>query len=750
MANFTIMRSGLNTEIVGDPHIGQSSEDVTVAVKDDGTYSGYAKRLYYSYCYHNELHRALSAVNSNNEFIIPVQAFFEPGMVKLSVELSNGTNCPACNACFLIVTDGAKDVDTSVLPSEKTWQSYIQSYIKSDVDALGKRIDNLILSSGSESSAEVADARTGYDGTAYKTLGTAIRTQAVNSIAQYRSAIKATQDVVNYLHSNSLNIKFLRDYWIDENGVLKAYDGCETAIFPVIKWNTYVYNVNGYDGLRQVVAFYDTKPYEGIQSYDEKTLSIRRNNIFQAPITGYCAIYYSVKKVDIDTVGFKVSVVSDEFYKKLNKGDVLNNTLTSKIEVEHLRNTNLSYDTFGFFSDPTFNGESVVFPAVKNNYYVYSCNNNNYTRNRVAFFDHKPINNDISNFHYNIDSGVPFVSPIDGYCVVHYYNSNSTVSDIEDEISIYSCPRKNTVPQYYNQYLVDKEKAIMSKEEFSGIDGDEFVFITDYHYESNTNNSPVLIDHILRNTGANKIIFGGDAYNSANTNNNAFSNAEAIENAKRKLNVFRSFWSDLCKDNFYYVVGNHEYNNPGSNEPNKQLSNNAVYSLCMRENEDKIVTNGFNYYFDNKNKKIRYICVPCEYNTSVTSEATKAIEMINNVPDGWSVVVISHIGTNETKETLNTLKNSIKPIADALKNNSTRINVIGIFCGHTHADALFKYNDINIIATTCDAYKSEFGDLSRNKNDISEQAFDVVNIDTKNRHVYLTRIGAGNDREFSY
>ena len=48
---------------------------------------------------------------------------------------------------------------------------------KPAVDALGKRIDNLILSSGTESSAEVIDARTGYDGTAYDTLGTAIRSQ---------------------------------------------------------------------------------------------------------------------------------------------------------------------------------------------------------------------------------------------------------------------------------------------------------------------------------------------------------------------------------------------------------------------------------------------------------------------------------------------------------------------------------------------------------------------------------------------
>ena len=48
---------------------------------------------------------------------------------------------------------------------------------KSEVEALGKRIDNLILSSGTESSAEVVDARNGYDGTTYDTLGTAIRSQ---------------------------------------------------------------------------------------------------------------------------------------------------------------------------------------------------------------------------------------------------------------------------------------------------------------------------------------------------------------------------------------------------------------------------------------------------------------------------------------------------------------------------------------------------------------------------------------------
>lgn len=77
---------------------------------------------------------------------------------------------------------------------DKTGLTYLYSKIKEKLDAkadktalnakadaLEKRIDNLVLSSGNESSAEVIDARTGYNGKAYNTLGKAIRAQ-VNDI----------------------------------------------------------------------------------------------------------------------------------------------------------------------------------------------------------------------------------------------------------------------------------------------------------------------------------------------------------------------------------------------------------------------------------------------------------------------------------------------------------------------------------------------------------------------------------------
>ena len=202
MANFTIMRNGLSAEIIEDVHVGQSSENITVAIKDDGTYSGYTKRLYYSYCYHSEVHRALCAVNSNSEFIIPVQAFFEPGMVKLTVELSDGTNRPACNACFLVVTHGAKDVDASVLPSEKTWQEYVDSYLaKARISALNdienqrafaaSEINNIVNDTLSSISAKAASTTKDIDNKANDAIASipsdyATLTSKVSSLKLYR------------------------------------------------------------------------------------------------------------------------------------------------------------------------------------------------------------------------------------------------------------------------------------------------------------------------------------------------------------------------------------------------------------------------------------------------------------------------------------------------------------------------------------------------------------------------------------
>ena len=106
------------------------------------------------------------------------------------------------------------------------------------VDALGKRIDNLILSSGTDSSAEVIDARTGYDGTAYDTLGTAIRAQIKNT----------RPDHIDYYIDTSLEGFNTDANTYTKNGIYWIYllKGLTNLHFPNIK-STGTFKVFAYD-----------------------------------------------------------------------------------------------------------------------------------------------------------------------------------------------------------------------------------------------------------------------------------------------------------------------------------------------------------------------------------------------------------------------------------------------------------------------------------------------------------------------
>ena len=103
---------------------------------------------------------------------------------------------------------------------------------KTTADALGKRIDNLILSSGTESSAEVVDARNGYDGTTYDTLGTAIRSQVSeikSELSEEKTQRETADNAINAaLDSHGTRLNALESYTIgvDSEGYIGVtYNG---------------------------------------------------------------------------------------------------------------------------------------------------------------------------------------------------------------------------------------------------------------------------------------------------------------------------------------------------------------------------------------------------------------------------------------------------------------------------------------------------------------------------------------------
>ena len=84
-------------------------------------------------------------------------------------------------------------------------------------------------------------------------------------------------------------------------------------------------------------------------------------------------------------------------------------------------------------------------------------------------------------------------------------------------------------------------------------------------------------------------------------------------------------------------------------------------------------------------------------------------------------------------------------------NFSTNGVIIGVFGGHIHYDCLIKKDGINHISINCD-YMNKWIDSQPDRifNTISQFCFDVLTIDTQLKKCNLTRVGVGDNREFTY
>ena len=141
--------------------------------------------------------------------------------------------------------------------------------------------------------------------------------------------------------------------------------------------------------------------------------------------------------------------------------------------------------------------------------------------------------------------------------------------------------------------------------------------------------------------------------------------------------------------------------------------------------------------------------VGCYYTSAIPSSVSdNVVSVLGSLPTGYKVLVISHVGI----KTDGTIDSSFQPILTALDAMQANENVIGVISGHRHFDGSVTTSaGTNVIATTCDARIEYSGSqLTRTIGTITEQAFDVVQIDLSNRKIYLTRIGAGSDREFNF
>lgn len=357
--------------------------------------------------------------------------------------------------------------------------------------------------------------------------------------------------------------------------------------------------------------------------------------------------------------------------------------------------------------------------------------------------------------------------------IVATYNSETrnlaiTVSDlyatISEELPYIS------LPDYFAEQLATKIPLINSALGTAGKDKAAFVFITDTHWDNNQKKSPAIVQSIVNSTPIQNVFFGGDVVGSK------YSDKQIALNMGRAFqNAFK-----FMGNRFFGMVGNHDKNSQGQTDSTQILTDAETYSIIEAQQETNpffvdTINGYYFYYVDSPAEKTRYIVLSTGIFWFRNAEIDFVANALNNVPEGFRVIPMSHIWYNATVNT-GVTSDTIEPDVRASKwmqifdayNAKSAISIESqsgethnlnfansngtipvIFGGHTHADVTGSTpNGIPIIMFDCDAM-AHLGTNTATAGTVTEQAVTAVIVDYGNNVVTAVRIGRGNDMTFA-
>ena len=365
---------------------------------------------------------------------------------------------------------------------------------------------------------------------------------------------------------------------------------------------------------------------------------------------------------------------------------------------------------------------------------------------------------EVSTHHFRL---IYNLSPnnIHGYLVSYYISQsiksiNQSISDLKNTVSQSGV----LIPPYFEEHINNKIKAVNLDLEESGKDGFAINVIGDMHYQTNSKNTHSLIKYITPQINAKLTVALGDYINNDKNTNN-----------------LRTEYTEILKHfegvDMIGCLGNHD-DNSIYNQMQYVFDNRVLYNYINRKFEDSVVFGGdFYYYRDDNKNKIRYIVLDTQdtgnpINTgdgTITTprQHTRIIsqEQINwfsnvalNISDEWGVIVIAHhnlfsegiVGTESNVINGQSIWNRLVQF----KNEGG--TVICWINGHVHYDNLIKRDGINIVTVLNNDTSVWSTAPKKIKGTTSELAFDIAVVNKHSRTVKLHRVGAGDDRQFSY
>lgn len=228
----------------------------------------------------------------------------------------------------------------------------------------------------------------------------------------------------------------------------------------------------------------------------------------------------------------------------------------------------------------------------------------------------------------------------------------------------------------------------------------------------------------------------------------------------------RSVMDDLRENGVpvYILQGNHD-SNYFRNNPEK-LTDEEQYELYQKQTEEVpgVKRDGHNcyYYVDypRKGSGIRMFCLTSfdyreQFRYGYSSQLVEwFIRNLNNTPNQYTVLVFSHVPPLPEIHAWSDVIRGSESVVGALEDYQTRTgNVAALIHGHSHADQIYRAKNFPIIGIGCNKCE-EFYDhkpegsitYPRKRNTLSQDLWDVLVVNTKERELSFIRFGAGDNR----
>lgn len=311
------------------------------------------------------------------------------------------------------------------------------------------------------------------------------------------------------------------------------------------------------------------------------------------------------------------------------------------------------------------------------------------------------------------------------------------------------------IRSYYTAELTDTIEKVRNLQTEPNL---TFFFITDIHayfvegaetlYKTSINN----MRHLLKEIPCDGVINLGDSIEGYASGETAEEYGNLISNEFRKIGL-----------PYYSVIGNHDDNRYHYDAASERLSVGQRYQLFINPTR-KVVSDstGLNYYIDYPEFKIRMICINSvsDYTYKYTTDTcTWFSDIALNTPDGYGVILNTHVAPSGAWNYNNTTPTNAASILSALATYAASKDVIGIMCGHNHVDAIFS-SPYHGATLCCGKFENENGDPSlwpagavkpqRALGTYTEDCWTVAVIRPNSRKINLVRFGAGSDYEISY